>query len=73
MNRIVIALFIFSCFCIACSENTKTNTPITQESTEVSFSEHIAPIIFKNCSPCHRDDGPAPFKMLSCKENLLYF
>ena len=68
MNRIVIALFIFSCFCIACSENTKTNTPITQESTEVSFSEHIAPIIFKNCSPCHRDDGPAPFKMLSYKD-----
>jgi hypothetical protein len=28
-----------------------------------TFAEHIAPIIFKNCSPCHHDSGAAPFSL----------
>jgi len=42
----------------------------TQEKTEemyssISWSEHIAPIIYKNCSPCHRPGQSGPFSLLS--------
>jgi Tfp pilus assembly protein PilF len=30
-----------------------------------TFSKDIAPIIFSNCSSCHRPGGPAPFSLLS--------
>lgn len=66
MNRFAIALFFMICFCIACGESSNKTTTI--ENTTITFSEHIAPIIFENCSPCHRDDGPAPFPMLNYKD-----
>ena len=30
----------------------------------VTWSEHIAPIIFKNCTPCHRPGESGPFSLL---------
>ncbi len=34
----------------------------------VTFNEHVAPIIHHNCSPCHRPNGGAPFRMLEYKD-----
>src|SRR5258705_319498 len=31
----------------------------------VTFHEQIAPIVYKNCSPCHRPGEAAPFPLLS--------
>lgn len=31
---------------------------------KITFSEHIAPVIYENCTPCHRTDGIAPFQLL---------
>jgi tetratricopeptide (TPR) repeat protein/mono/diheme cytochrome c family protein len=31
----------------------------------VTFSEHIAPIVFAHCSTCHRPGGGAPFNLLT--------
>lgn len=31
----------------------------------VTFNEHIAPILFANCTPCHQPDQSAPFELLS--------
>ena len=31
----------------------------------LSFGHHIAPIVYKNCSPCHRPGEAAPFSLLS--------
>src|SRR5690348_12780620 len=31
----------------------------------VTFTEHIAPIIFDNCTSCHRPGEMAPFSLLS--------
>jgi hypothetical protein len=28
-----------------------------------TFTKDIAPIIFENCTPCHRDEGAAPFSL----------
>lgn len=38
---------------------------ITQTPT---YTEHIAPIIYKNCLPCHRDGGTAPFPLETYKQ-----
>ena len=34
------------------------------EDPDVTFAEHVAPIIFNNCIVCHRPDGVAPFSLL---------
>jgi tetratricopeptide (TPR) repeat protein len=31
----------------------------------ITFSEHIAPVVYERCAPCHRPGGPAPFSLLS--------
>lgn len=34
----------------------------------VNFSEHVAPIVFKNCTSCHRPGEGAPFSLTNYKE-----
>src|SRR3954470_2475315 len=34
----------------------------------VTFNKQIAPIIYKNCSPCHRPGEAAPFPLLSFQD-----
>ena len=36
-----------------------------QEKSDVNFSEHIAPIIFQNCTACHRPGEGAPFEFMN--------
>lgn len=35
---------------------------------KVTFNEDVAPIIHANCTPCHRQDGGAPFQMISYRD-----
>ncbi len=37
----------------------------TENQIVYNFSDHVAPIIFNNCSSCHYKKGPAPFSMTS--------
>ncbi|HEY7188363.1 MAG TPA: hypothetical protein VH436_17525 [Vicinamibacterales bacterium] len=41
-------------------------TPSAQ--SPVTFSEHVAPIVFANCTPCHRPGEAAPFSLLNYRE-----
>lgn len=34
----------------------------------VTFNKHIAPIVFSNCSPCHRSGEVAPFALLNYED-----
>src|SRR6266704_1906019 len=34
----------------------------------VTFNKHIAPIIYRNCSSCHRPGEAAPFPLLSYQD-----
>ena len=34
----------------------------------VNFAEHIAPIVFHSCAPCHRPGEAAPFSLLSYED-----
>ncbi len=54
LNKFVCTSLILLCI-ICCSEN----------ETTYNFSEHVAPIIFNNCSSCHHRGGPAPFALQS--------
>ena len=33
--------------------------------TELNFSEHIAPIVFSNCTTCHRKGEATPFAFMN--------
>jgi hypothetical protein len=41
-------------------------TPRAQ--TPVTFSEHVAPIVFANCTSCHRPGEAAPFPLMSYRD-----
>ena len=34
----------------------------------ITFSEHIAPIVFENCSSCHRPNEAAPFSLMRYRD-----
>jgi mono/diheme cytochrome c family protein len=36
--------------------------------TPVTFARDIAPILFRQCAPCHRPDGAAPFSLMTYDE-----
>ena len=35
------------------------------QSRSLTFSNDIAPLVFAHCTTCHRQDGPAPFSLLT--------
>ena len=53
------ALILFLC---SCKQENKTNN---LESDKITWSEYVAPIIFKNCTPCHRPGQSGAFDLLN--------
>lgn len=45
----------------ACSEKREEK----EQLVEATWSEHVAPIVFKNCTPCHRPAQSGSFNLLS--------
>lgn len=54
--RIALCTLLFSC-----GREVTDNAPVKS----VTWSEHIAPIVFKNCTPCHRPGESGSFDLLS--------
>jgi hypothetical protein len=58
---------IFSAFvlwlCVSCRQEPKMETDVSAENS--TWSKQVAPIIFKNCTPCHRPGESGPFNLLS--------
>lgn len=58
-----------------CQENTPRK-PVETSATEntlalpdtITFSEHIAPLIHENCTPCHRRGSAGPFPLITYQE-----
>src|SRR5271156_2267623 len=68
MNRIsakivsgLICAFLFLQFYTAC--NNKDAIPDT-----VTFTEHVAPILYNNCCICHRPGGSAHFSLVTYED-----
>lgn len=55
---------IFSILIYSCAPNPSTDE-INLNADKISWSQNIAPIIFKNCTPCHRPGESGPFNLLS--------
>lgn len=54
----------------ACMEDRKENgreisSKDMETFTDLTFREHVAPLIAENCSPCHHENGAAPFALKS--------
>ena len=42
--------------------------PVLAKDAPVTFSEHIAPIVFNNCTSCHRPNEAAPFSLMNYRD-----
>jgi len=40
----------------------------TQDKNQLTFNEHIAPVIHKNCTPCHRPGEAGPFPLITYRD-----
>jgi hypothetical protein len=59
LKRIFFSFHIISLlFIISCGR-------IPEKTEKITFSEYIAPIIFKNCTSCHRPGEAGPFNLLT--------
>lgn len=56
-----ITIFVLGIILASCHNET---TP-QQQPGPVTWSGHIAPVIYKNCTPCHRPGESGPFNLLS--------
>ncbi len=36
--------------------------------SEVTYAEHVAPLVYRSCTPCHRERGPGPFALQSYED-----
>ena len=44
------------------------NFPCYLFSQKITFTEHIAPIIHQNCTPCHRSGEVGPFSLITYED-----
>ena len=42
-----------------------TLTVISARAETITFSTHVAPLIYNNCATCHRDGEAAPFSLMN--------
>lgn len=59
--------FSFSILCIFHFLWTGNNV-FAQKLTEINFYDNIAPIIHKNCTPCHQPNKSAPFSLIKYED-----
>jgi Flp pilus assembly protein TadD len=62
-----------TCICVLGLEVTachsaRTDTSSDAHVADVTFARNVAPIVFRNCVPCHHSDGVAPFSLVTYNE-----
>jgi mono/diheme cytochrome c family protein len=71
MKRPVVATLtvaISLCFAVWLTASATSPTAPTTRAAAVTFSEHIAPILYDNCVTCHRPGEAAPFSLISYED-----
>jgi hypothetical protein len=51
---------------LSCRQTIDEKLPVAPD--KLTFTEHIAPILYKNCVVCHRSNGIAPFSLITYKD-----
>jgi hypothetical protein len=66
-NRIYYLILFFASFLfISCNKKEKESESKLPE--QITFTEHIAPIIYSNCTPCHRPGSAGPFSFTNYEQ-----
>ena len=60
----VLVLCVYS-FMVLTSCNNEPNNPSPKHSITTPTFVDVAPIIFKNCTPCHRPGESGPFELMN--------
>lgn len=58
-----ITTFFYCLLLFSCGQKPELDSPII--GAEISWSDDIAKIVFKNCSPCHRPNQSGPFTLMN--------
>ena len=48
---------------VACGSGEETGIEVADLPESVTFAEHVAPIIYENCTPCHNSNGRGTFPL----------
>jgi mono/diheme cytochrome c family protein len=65
---LLISATLGSTFAAAVWLSAATESPTAARPAPVTFSEHIAPILYNNCVTCHRPGEAAPFPLISYED-----
>lgn len=74
LQRDVARFYSAALFCLlavafsGCHRTVVTAAPPTPEAKGVTFNRDVAPILFANCSSCHRPGEAAPFSLLTYED-----
>jgi len=73
LNWHIVLILLAICCIYACTSNESKSIansyqPLTKLPEQVTFNEHVAPLIHAQCTPCHRDDSAGPFNLISYKD-----
>ena len=55
-------------FCLMFADSTQSSASVERGGATLTFTKDIAPIIYKNCSSCHRQGEIAPMSLVDYKE-----
>ena len=64
-------LFTVGILCVvgsSCGGSTPDPSYVPRAEGTLTFTKDIAPIVYENCSSCHRPDGGAPFDLLTYED-----
>jgi hypothetical protein len=65
---VLAAVVAFTPVTLRAAHNEPAHARLTAVPDEVTFAEHIAPILQRSCQNCHRPDGVAPMPLVTYEE-----
>lgn len=60
-----LAAFAFTAGVVTATPGAAQTPAAAPPAAATTFTEHVAPIVFKRCVTCHHPEGPAPFSLLT--------
>src|SRR5215510_5986364 len=67
-HRRTIATVVLGALAAAASARVAAQTPAAKAGAAPTFSKDVAPIVYKNCTNCHRPGEIAPMSLLTYKD-----
>jgi len=73
LNRVIVfggivGLAVGMASLVSCRDSSSRETKGEPAPSQLTFTKHVAPIVFQECAPCHRPGESAPFSVLNYQE-----